>query len=231
MAADEIDYQIVGDDMQAVIVTLDEGESVRAEAGAMLYMTDAIEMETSAEGGLLSGLKRAFTSESFFVTNFDCTGPEGQVALAAPYPGKIVPLDLAETGPMLCQKDAYLCSAAGVELDVAFTKKIGSGFFGGEGFVLQSLQGDGQAFIHVGGSVMKMELEEDQDIRLDVGCLAAFQDGMDYDIEFVGGVKTALFGGEGMFFAALSGPGTVYLQTMPFPDLVDRIGRSLPNKG
>lgn len=231
MAADEIDYQIVGDDMQAVVITLNEGESVRAEAGAMLYMTSAIEMETSAEGGLLSGLKRAFTSESFFVTNFNCTGPEGQVALAAPYPGKIVPLDLAETGNMVCQKDAYLASADDVELDVTFTKSIGSGFFGGEGFVLQSLQGDGMGFIHVGGSVMKMELDEGQDIRMDVGALAAFQDGMDYDIEYVGGVKTALFGGEGMFYARVSGPGTVYVQSMPFPDLVDRISRSLPNKG
>ncbi len=231
MAADEIDYRIVGDDMQAVVITLDEGESVRAEAGAMLYMTDAIEMETSAEGGLLSGLKRAFTSESFFVTNFNCNGPQGQVAMAAPYPGKIVPLDLAETGNMLCQKDAYLCSATGIELDVAFTKKMGAGFFGGEGFVLQSLQGDGMAFVHVGGSVMKMDLEEGQNIRMDVGALAAFEEGMDYDIEYVGGIKTALFGGEGMFFATMSGPGTVYVQSLPFPDLVDRISRSMPNKG
>lgn len=221
--ADEIDYTIVGDDMQAVVVTLDENEAVRAEAGAMMYMTRGIEMDTGAEGGIFGGLKRVVSGESFFITNFKCVSQQGQVSFAGPYPGKIIALDLAETGQMLCQKDAFLCCAAGVDLDIAFTKRLGAGFFGGEGFILQSLQGDGLAFIHAGGAVVKMSLDPGQDLRVDTGCLVALQATVDYNIKYVGGIKTALFGGEGLFFAHLTGPGDVYLQTLPFSRLADRV--------
>jgi uncharacterized protein (TIGR00266 family) len=221
--ADEIEYKLIGDDMQAVVITLDQGETVRAEASAMMYMTAGIEMDTGVEGGLFAGLKRKLTGESFFITNFKCVGTRGQVCFSAPYPGKIVPLDLGQTGEMLCQKDAYLCSAAGIDIDIAFTRKLGAGFFGGEGFILQRLTGNGLAFIHAGGTVAKMNLKPGQSLRVDTGCLVAFQSSVNYDVQFVGGVKTALFGGEGLFFAHLSGQGDVYLQTLPFASLADRI--------
>ena len=225
MPADVIDYKIIGDDMQAVIITLDPDEAVRAEVGAMMYMTAGIEMDTGVEGGLFKGLKRAVTGESFFITNFKCVGStKANVCFSAPYPGKIVPLDLSQTGEMLCQKDAYLCSAEGIDIGVAFTKRLGAGFFGGEGFILQRLTGDGLAFVHAGGTIVKISLQPGQELRVDAGCLVAFQSTVNYDIRFVGGVKTALFGGEGLFFAYLSGQGDVYLQTLPFARLADRIG-------
>jgi uncharacterized protein (TIGR00266 family) len=223
--AHEIDYTIHGDDMQMVSIELDPGETVRAEAGAMLYMEPGIEMETSTGGGFLKGIKRAFAGESFFITSFTQRG-EGKAcaAFAAPYPGKIIPLDLgALGGSFLCQKDAYLCSAKGIEISIAFTKKLGAGLFGGEGFILQRLQGDGLAFVHAGGTVFEKDLVAGETIRVDTGCLVALQETVEYDIQFIGGFKNALFGGEGIFLAKLTGPGRVYLQTLPFSRLADRI--------
>lgn len=233
--ADVIDYKIYGDDMQLVEVELDPGESVRAEAGAMMYMEEGIEMQTGTGGGLFKGLKRMVTGESFFITSFSNGGSgKKHVGFAAPYPGKIVPLDLAQMGgKFLCQKDAFLCAAAGVEIEVAFTKRLGAGFFGGEGFILQRLEGDGMAFVHAGGTIMKRELQAGETLRLDTGCLAAFSTSVEYDIQLAGGFKNMLFGGEGIFLATLKGPGVVYLQTLPFSRLAGRImaAASRPNKG
>ncbi len=221
---DVIDYKIIGDDMQAVIITLDQGEAVRAEAGAMLFMSDGIEMETSTGGGVMAGLKRAIAGESFFITTFKSATPKSEVAFAAPYPGKIIPLDLrALGGTMLCQRDSYLCSAKGIEVSVAFTKRLGAGFFGGEGFILQKLSGDGLAFVHAGGAIHKLTLGPGQSLRVDTGCLVAFQPSVGYDIQLVGGIKTALFGGEGLFFARMTGPGDVWVQTLPFSRMADRV--------
>ncbi|MEZ5988853.1 MAG: TIGR00266 family protein [Planctomycetota bacterium] len=231
--SDEIDYRLLGDEMQAVIVTLDPGEQVLAEAGSMLYMTEGVEMQTGVAtrggrgffGGLVDGVGRVFSGEGFFITTFTNAGSvRADVAFAAPYPGKILPLDLAALGgELLCQKDAFLCAARGTGISVAFQKKVGTGLFGGEGFLLQRLSGDGLAFIHAGGTVFEVELAEGQPLRLDTGCLVAFQPSVDYRVEWVGGVRNALFGGEGFFFATLSGPGRVYLQTLPFSRLADRI--------
>ena len=224
-SADVIDYQIFGDDMQLVEVELDPGEGVRAEAGAMMYMEQGIEMQTSTGGGLFKGFKRMLTGESFFITTFLYNGHgKGHVAFGAPYPGKIVPLDISALGgQFLCQKDAFLCAARGIEIEVAFTKRIGAGLFGGEGFILQRLEGDGLAFIHVGGTIIERELKPGETLRVDTGCLAAFAPTVDYDIKFVGGFKNALFGGEGLFLATLTGPGLIYLQSLPFSRLADRI--------
>lgn len=223
--ADVIDYKIYGDDMQIVEVTLDPGEGVRAEAGAMLYMDEGIEMQTSTGGGLFKGFKRAFTGESFFITSFLYNGNgKGRVAFSAPYPGKIIILTLDKLGrSFLCQKDAFLCAAKGIEIEVAFTKRIGAGLFGGEGFILQRLEGDGMAFIHAGGTVIERRLQVHETLRVDTGCLVAFSPSVAYDIQFVGGFKNALFGGEGLFLAKMTGPGLVYLQSLPFSRLADRI--------
>jgi len=223
--AHEIDYEIIGDDLQAVVVELDPQEAVVAEAGAMLYMEDAIRMDTGTGGGLMKGLQRIFTGESFFITSFVHTGQgKAHVAFAAPYPGRVVPLDLAAMGgTMLCQKDAFLCAAKGTDISIALTKRIGAGIFGGEGFILQKLSGDGLAFAHAGGAVIAKDLAAGESLRVDTGCLVAFQESVDYDIQMVGGFKNALFGGEGLFLATLRGPGRVYLQTLPFSRLADRI--------
>jgi len=222
--AHAIDYRLVGDDMQAVIITLDPEEAVQAEAGAMMFMETGVEMNTETGGGLMKGMKRILAGESFFITTFvNKSGSRRQVSFAAPYPGKILSLNLKETGTMLCQRDAYLCSAYGIDISVAFTKRLGAGFFGGEGFILQKLSGDGFAFVHAGGTLLKRTLSAGETLRVDTGCLAAFEENVDYDIEFVGGLKTAFFGGEGLFFATLTGPGTVYLQTLPFSRMADRV--------
>lgn len=223
--ADVIDYKIYGDDMQLVEIELDPGEGVRAEAGAMTYMTDGIEMQTSTGGGALKGLKRMVTGESFFITNFSNNGKgRHRVAFGAPYPGKIIPLDLTQLGgTFMCQKDSFLCAARGIEIEVAFTKKIGAGLFGGEGFILQKLKGDGLAFVHAGGTIIQQDLAAGASLRVDTGCLVAFAPGVDYDIQFVGGFKNALFGGEGLFMTKLTGPGLVYLQSLPLSRLSDRI--------
>lgn len=224
-SVDVIDYQIFGDDMQLVEVELDPGEGVRAEAGAMMYMDQGIEMQTTTGGGLFKGFKRMLTGESFFITTFLYNGHgKGRVAFGAPYPGKIVPLDISALGGQFyCQKDAFLCAARGIEINIAFTKRIGAGLFGGEGFILQRLEGDGLAFIHAGGTIVERQLQHGETLRVDTGCLAAFAPTVDYDIKFVGGFRNALFGGEGLFLATLTGPGLVYLQSLPFSRLADRI--------
>ncbi len=232
--ADVIDYKIIGDDMQLVEIELDPGEGVRAEAGAMTYMEQGIEMQTGADGGLFKGFKRMLTGESFFITTFMYNGRgKGHVAFGAPYPGKIIPLEIGQLGgQFLCQKDAFLCAAKGVDIEIAFTKRIGAGLFGGEGFILQRLEGDGLAFVHAGGTIVKKELASGERLRVDTGCLVAFSPTVDYDIQFIGGFKNALFGGEGVFLANLTGPGTVYLQSLPFSRLADRIfAASRSNRG
>ncbi|MCJ7788656.1 MAG: TIGR00266 family protein [Candidatus Atribacteria bacterium] len=220
-----IDYKIYGDDMQIVEIELDPGEGIRAEAGAMMYMDEKIEMQTSTGGGLFKGFKRIITGESFFITTFLNQGNgKGHIAFGAPFPGKIIPLEIDKLGgKFLCQKDSFLCAARGIEIEVAFTKKIGAGIFGGEGFILQRLEGDGLAFVHAGGTIIKREMQDGEVLRVDTGCLVAFSSAVDYDIQFVGGFRNALFGGEGIFLAKLTGPGLVYLQSLPFSRLADRI--------
>jgi uncharacterized protein (TIGR00266 family) len=227
--ADVIDYKIYGDDLQLVEVELDPGEGVRAEAGTMTYMEDGIEMQTGTGGGLFSGFKRIVTGESFFITTFlNNARGKSHVAFAAPYPGKIVAFDLDSfNGQVLCQKDSFLCAARGTEIEVAFTKRLGAGFFGGEGFILQRLTGDGMVFVHAGGTVIEKDLGPGETLRVDTGCIVAFATTVDYDIQFVGGFTNALFGGEGLFLAKMTGPGTVYLQSLPFSRLVDRIKRGI----
>ena len=222
--ADQIDYKIVGDDMQAVVVALDHGERVQAEAGAMMFMESGIDMDTEMQGGVFGGIKRMIGGESLFLVSFTNTSArKRRIAFAAPYPGKILALDLAETGDMICQRDAYLASAYGTKIDMAFTRRLGAGFFGGEGFILQRLSGDGLAFIHAGGTIISHTLEGGETLRVDTGCLVGMEASVTYDITLVKGVKTMLFGGEGLFHAVLTGPGKVYLQTLPFSRLADRV--------
>ncbi len=223
--ADVIDYQIFGDDLQLVEIELDPNEGVRAEAGTMTYMEDGIQMQTGTGGGIFKGLQRAFTGESFFITTFLNTGSSKQrAAFAAPYPGKIIPLELDDFGgTVICQKDSFLCAAQGIEIEVAFTKRLGAGIFGGEGFILQRLKGSGLTFVHAGGTVIDKDLAAGESLRVDTGCLVAFSESVDYDIKFVGGFTNALFGGEGLFLASLTGPGKVYLQSLPFSRLADRV--------
>jgi len=223
--ADIIDYKIFGDDMQVVEIELDHGEGVRAEVGAMLYMEQGIEMQTTTGGGMFAGFKRMLTGDSFFISTFLYDGPgKGHVAFGAPYPGKIIPLDLGQLGgKFICQKDGFLCAARGVDINIEFTKRLGAGIFGGEGFILQRLEGQGMCFVHAGGTILKRTLKAGEVLRVDTGCLVAFAPTVMYDIQFVGGFKNALFGGEGLFLATLSGPGDVYLQSLPFSRLADRI--------
>jgi uncharacterized protein (TIGR00266 family) len=218
-----ITHEIIGDDMQAVILSLGAGDEVRAEAGAMMFMSDSIEMDAKMEGGFLGGLKRKFLAgESFFITHFRAIGVPGKVAFAGPYPGKIVALDLRNEN-LLCQKDAFLCAEGNLDISIAFTRKIGAGFFGGEGFILQKIEGIGKLYFHSGGTIVPMTLAAGERLKVDTGCLVALDPTVDYDIVRVGGIKTSLFGGEGLFFAALTGPGRVWLQTLPFSRLADRI--------
>lgn len=242
MKCHEIDYQIIGDDMQIVEVELDRGETVIAEAGAMNYMDDGITYEArmgdgsnpdeGVMGRLLNVGRRALTGESIFLTHFKNVHPDKRrVAFAAPYPGKIIPIDMAKIGgEILCQKDAFLCAALGTQIGIAFTKRMGAGFFGGEGFILQRLRGDGMAFVQAGGTVIKKKLQNDA-IRVDTGCIVAFTSGVSYDIEMVGGLKSMFFGGEGMFLATLRGSGAVLLQSLPFSRLADRILAHAPSAG
>jgi len=242
MKCHEIDYKIIGDDMQIVEVELDPSETVVAEAGAMNYMDDGITFEakmgdgSNAGEGIMGKLmnvgKRVLTGESIFMTHFSNTGAgKKRVAFAAPYPGKIIPINMAKiNGDLLCQKDAFLCAALGTEIGIAFTKRLGTGFFGGEGFILQRLRGDGMVFIHVGGTVVKKTLKNET-LRVDTGCLAAFTAGVNYDIESAGGLKSMFFGGEGFFLAKLSGTGVVMLQSLPFSRMADRIIQHAPSAG
>jgi uncharacterized protein (TIGR00266 family) len=218
-----ITHEIIGDDMQAVVLTLGAGDEVRAEAGAMTYMTEGIEMDARMQGGFLGGLKRKILAgESFFLTFFRSQVPSATVTFAGPYPGKILHLPL-QNSAILCQRDSFLCATGAIDINVAFTKRLGAGFFGGEGFILERLEGTGEAFIHSGGTIILKELKPGEKLRVDTGCLVAFDPTVDYDIQFVGGIKTAIFGGEGLFFASMTGPGRVWIQTLPFSRLADRI--------
>lgn len=223
--AHDIDYQIIGDDIQVVEVEMDPGEAVRAEAGAMLFMEEDIEMQTNTGGGIFKGLKRMITGESFFITSFTNNGnSKRKMAFAAPYPGKIIAINPQDFGgKFLCQKDGFLCAAQGIEINIAFTKRIGAGLFGGEGFILQELSGDGNTFIHAGGTILKRQLAPGETLRVDTGCLVAFEPSVQYDIKFIGGFRNSLFGGEGLFYAMITGPGLVYLQSIPFSRMADRI--------
>jgi uncharacterized protein (TIGR00266 family) len=243
--AHEIDHRIVGEDLQFVEIELDPGESVVAEAGALMYMTQGIQMETifgdgsgqgqakGLMGALLGAGKRILTGESLFMTVFTAQSSRRErVAFAAPYPGRILEMDLEELGgELICQKDSFLCAAKGVSIGIAFQKKIGVGLFGGEGFIMQRLQGDGMAFVHAGGMLTQMQLAPGETLRVDTGCLVALQPSVAYDVQLVGGVKTALFGGEGLFFATLTGPGHVWLQSLPLSRMADRIAKAIPGIG
>ncbi len=239
----EVDYKIYGDDMQFVEVELDPMEAAVAEAGGMMFMEDGIEMETifgdgsqqnsGFLGALMGAGKRLLTGESLFMTVFQNRGAgKKHVAFGAPYPGKIIPVHLSEIGgELLAQKDAFLCAAKGVSIGIAFTKRFGAGLFGGEGFILQRLQGDGLAFLHAGGTIYQRDLNQGETLRVDTGCIVAFQPTVEYDIQFVGKIKSALFGGEGLFFATLGGPGRVWLQSLPLSRLAGRIYAAAPQKG
>jgi uncharacterized protein (TIGR00266 family) len=239
----EVDYKIYGDDLQFVEVELDPGEAALAEAGGMMYMEDGIQMETifgdgsqqntGFFGSLLGAGKRLLTGESLFMTVFGNAGSgKKRVAFGAPYPGKIVPVHLSEVGgEVIAQKDSFLCAAKGVSLGIAFQKRLGAGFFGGEGFILQRLTGDGWAFLHAGGTVLERDLAPGETMRVDTGCIVGFTSSVDYDIEMVGGIKTALFGGEGLFFATLKGPGKIWLQSLPLSRMAMRIYAAAPQGG
>jgi uncharacterized protein (TIGR00266 family) len=242
-AMHEIDYEVFGNEMQYVEVELDPMEAAVAEAGGMMYMEDNIAMQTifgdgsqqssGLLGSLMSAGKRLLTGESLFMTVFVNQGSgKRRLAFAAPYPGKIIPVHLAQVGgELLAQKDSFLCAAKGVSLGIAFTKRFGAGLFGGEGFILQRLQGDGLAFLHAGGTIMERQLAPGESLRVDTGCIVAFQPSVAYEIQFVGGIKTALFGGEGLFYAVLRGPGKIWLQSLPFSRLAGRIYAATPGRG
>lgn len=239
---DEVDYEIIGDDMQVLEVELDPSETVVAEAGAMNYLEDNISFEakmgdgSGTDSGIMGKLlavgKRAISGESIFMTHFTNNGSDKRrVAFAAPYPGKIIPLDMSEIGgEFICQKDAFLCAAKGTELSIAFNKRLGAGFFGGEGFILQRLRGDGMAFVHAGGTVVRRELKGET-LRVDTGCLVGFTPGINYDIQRAGNLKSMFFGGEGLFLATVQGTGTVFLQSLPFSRMADRILANAPSSG
>ena len=243
MTAHEIDYTIYGEEMQYVEIELDPQEGVVAEAGSFMMMDDGITMETifgdgsekdtSILGKIWGAGKRILTGESLFMTAFYNTlSGKRKVSFASPYPGKIIPIDLTEfRGQFICQKDAFLCAAKGVSIGIEFSKRLGRGLFGGEGFIMQKLEGDGMAFVHAGGTMAKKELRSGDNLRVDTGCIVGFTQDIDYDIEFVGGIKNTIFGGEGLFFAKLRGPGTVYIQSLPFSRLAGRVLASAPQGG
>lgn len=242
MICDKIDYEIIGDDLQVVEIELDPGESVIAEAGAMTWMDELISFEAKMGDGseadssffdnVFSAGKRFIGGESLFMTHFKNEGSgKRHVAFGAPYPGKIIALDLSNYhNQIICQKDAFLCAAKGTKLDISFSKKLGRGFFGGEGFIMESISGDGMAFLHAGGTIVKKVLR-DETIYVDTGCVVAYTKGIDFDIERAGGLKSMIFGGEGLFLAKLSGRGVVYLQSLPFSRLAERVASSIPSRG
>jgi uncharacterized protein (TIGR00266 family) len=243
MAMDVVDYEIKGAEMQFVEVELDPGEAAIGEAGSMMFMDAGIGMDTvfgdasAQQGGffgkLLGAGKRLITGESLFTTVYtNQSGSKQRVAFAAPYPGKILPMDLHRLGgTLICQKDAFLCAARGVSLGIAVQQKLGVGFFGGEGFIMQKLDGDGLAFVHAGGSILKRELQPGETLLVDTGCVVAYTPNVNFEIQYVGKVKTALFGGEGLFFAKLTGPGTLWLQSLPFSRLASRVFAAAPQRG
>lgn len=243
MAMDVVDYEIFGDDMQYVEIELDPGEAAIGEAGAMMMMEDGIDMDTvfgdgstqhrGLLGKLLGAGKRLVTGESLFTTVFhNESRSKRRVAFAAPYPGKIVPLDLSQMGgTLICQKDSFLCAARGVSLGIAFNRRLGVGFFGGEGFVMQKLDGDGLVFVHAGGTLMTRDLQPGEVVRADTGCIVGFQPSVHFDVQYVGKLKSTLFSGEGLFFATLTGPGRIWLQSLPLSRLANRILTSAPSAG
>jgi len=243
MNAHEIDYKIFGEEMQFVEIELDPQEGVVAEAGTFMMMDDHIKMNTilgdgsNQEKGILGKIfsagKRILTGESLFMTVFTNDGiGKKQISFASPYPGKIIPIDLNEFGgKFICQKDAFLCAAKGVSIGIEFSKKLGRGLFGGEGFIMQKMEGDGLGFIHAGGTMAKKVLKQGEVLKVDTGCIVGFTKDVDYDIEFVGGIKNTVFGGEGLFFATLRGPGTVYIQSLPFSRLAGRVLAMAPQTG
>lgn len=243
MTAHEIDYTIYGEEMQYVEIELDPQEGVIAEAGSFMMMDDGIKMETIFGDGsqndsgflgkILGAGKRILTGESLFMTAFynNLVGKR-KVSFASPYPGKIIPIDLTEfRGKFICQKDAFLCAAKGVSVGIEFSKRLGRGLFGGEGFIMQKLEGDGMAFVHAGGTMAKKVLQRGEILRVDTGCIVGFTQEVDYDIEFIGGIKNTIFGGEGLFYAKLQGPGTIYIQSLPFSRLAGRVLASAPQGG
>ncbi len=243
MTSHEIDYHVYGEEMQYVEIELDPQEVVIAEAGSFMMMENGIKMETifgdgSTEqqgflGKLLTAGKRVLTGESLFMTayiNQDLA--KRKVSFASPYPGKIVPIDLTQyQGKFICQKDSFLCAAKGVSVGIEFSRKLGRGLFGGEGFIMQKIEGDGMAFVHSGGTLARKELQAGEVLKVDTGCIVGFTKDVDYDIEFIGGIKNSVFGGEGLFYATLRGPGVVYIQSLPFSRLADRIIASAPKAG
>ncbi|OMP32795.1 TIGR00266 family protein [Mangrovimonas sp. DI 80] len=243
MTAHEIDYRIYGEEMQFVEIELDPNEGVVAEAGSFMMMDDGVKMETifgdgsTKSGGFLDSIlgagKRILTGESLFMTAFYNTLPgKRNVSFASPYPGKIVSLDLTEFGgKFICQKDAFLCAAKGVSVGIEFSKRLGRGLFGGEGFIMQKLEGDGMVFVHAGGTLAKKVLQPGEVLKVDTGCIVGFTKEVDYDVEFVGGIRNSIFGGEGLFFARLEGPGTVYIQSLPFSRLAGRVLANAPQAG
>ena len=244
MAMDVVDYEIKGAEMQFVEIELDPGEAAVGEAGSMMFMEAGITMDTvfgdgSGGGGgglfgkLLGAGKRLITGESLVTTVYtNGTAQKQKVAFAAPYPGKILAMDLRSMGgTLICQKDAFLCAARGVSLGIHFQQKLGVGFFGGEGFIMQKLEGDGLAFVHAGGSILKRELQAGQTLLVDTGCLVALTPSVSFEIQYVGKIKTALFGGEGLFFAKVTGPGTAWLQSLPFSRLASRVFAAAPQRG
>ena len=243
MNAHEIDYHIHGEEMQFVEIELDPQEAVVAEPGSFMFMDNDISMQTIFGDGaretdsffdkLLNAGKRVLTGEKLFMTAFTHGGSgKAKVAFASPYPGRIVPLDLSDLGgKLICQKDAFLCAAKGVSVGIEFQKKLGTGFFGGEGFIMQKLEGDGMAFVHAGGTIIERNLMPGETLKVDTGCIVAFTKDVQYDIQFIGGVKNTIFGGEGMFYATLKGPGTIWLQSLPFSRLANRVISSAPKIG
>ncbi|MBP1664780.1 MAG: hypothetical protein H6Q19_1920 [Bacteroidetes bacterium] len=243
MKAHEIDYTIYGEEMQYIEIELDPQEVVIAEAGSFMMMDSGIQMETifgdgsgndtGILGKLLSAGKRVVTGESLFMTAFENrNNTKSRISFASPYPGKIIPIDLnLYQGKFICQKDAFLCAAKGVSVGIEFNRKLGTGLFGGEGFIMEKLEGDGLAFVHAGGTLARKELQAGEILKVDTGCIVGFSSGIQYDVEFVGGIKNTIFGGEGLFFATLRGPGIVYVQSLPFSRLANRIIASAPRAG
>ncbi len=243
MTAHEIDYTIYGEEMQFVEIELDQNEGVVAEAGSFMMMENGIKMETifgdgsskdnTVLGKIFGAGKRLLTGESLFMTAFYNTLQQKQkVSFASPFPGKIIALDLTKFGgKFICQKDSFLCAAKGVAIGIEFSRKLGRGLFGGEGFIMQKLEGDGMAFVHAGGTTAVKQLAQGEKLKIDTGCIIGFAPTVDYDIEFVGGIKNTLFGGEGLFFATLTGPGIVYVQSLPFSRLAKRVWMAAPQGG
>src|SRR5438874_5198009 len=224
-----MEYKIIGDVMQALQIQLHQNEEIYAEAGAMLYMGAGIDLQAKMQGGLMKGLMRKFLAgESLFMSVFQCTGPKGHLALANPIAGKIFPVQLNNT-TILAERNAFLCAIGNVDLSVAFTKRFGAGLFGGEGFILQKISGQGLVFLHAGGNMLEFNLAAGETLRVDTGCIVSMADTVDYDIQFVGGFRNALFGGEGLFYATLTGPGHIVLQTLPFSRLANRIAAAIPH--